>query len=148
MTPLDSIEVELERMTAMSIDELRAAWHLLLGEPAPDQSKELLRYRLAWAVQATAFGGIASATQRRLRSLHEAFDTNPRYSPSPTLDLKPGSVLLREWRGTRHRVRVLDDGFEYMGERFGSLSEVARKIAGTRWNGPRFFGLRDGGTDK
>ena len=53
-----------------------------------------------------------------------------------------GSSRIKEWRGVRHEVRVLEDGFSYMGERFGSLSEVARRITGTRWNGLVFFGLK------
>ena len=57
--------------------------------------------------------------------------------------LRAGTVLVREWRGVAHRVLVLDTGFEHQGKRFGSLSEVARAISGTRWSGPRFFGLQD-----
>jgi hypothetical protein len=67
-------------------------------------------------------------------------DRNYNLDPGPTL--RPGCSLIKEWRGVRHEVRVLEEGFSYAGERFGSLSEVARRITGTRWNGQVFFGLK------
>ena len=99
------------------------------GEGSPAQT-------LAWRLQARSLGGLSPDTRRQIRRLHDAFERDPRYTPSPTLDLPPGAVLTREWPGALHRVQVLEDGFAYDGERFDSLSEIARRITGTRWSGP------------
>ncbi len=106
------------------------------------RSAEYLRLTIAYRLQEQAFGAHSPDTKQKLRQLISAFKRNPNHQLTPNLDLKPGTLLEREWQGTRHRVRVLDDGFEYSGERFASLSEIARKITGTRWSGPLFFGLR------
>jgi hypothetical protein len=137
----DALEAEIERIEKMNLAELRAAWTKLVGSPPAGQSKDLLRRRLACRLQARAYGGLSAETKRRLKRLYESFARDPGFTPSPTLGLKPGTVLVREWRGIQHRVHVLDDGFDYRGTRFGSLSEVARHITGTRWSGVRFFGL-------
>ena len=103
----------------------------------------LLRRRLAYELQARAHGDLPAEARRRLKRLHQAFKADPAYTPLPGLGLKPGTVLTRTWRGVMHHVDVMDEGFEYRGERFGSLSEIARRITGTRWSGPLFFGLKD-----
>ena len=126
----------------MSLDELRRAWADLLGGPPPRQGRDLLRRQLAWRLQARSHGGHSSSVRRRIRRLQDAFEADPRYTPSPTYDLPPGAILTREWSGTLHRVQVLHDSFAYGGERFTSLSEVARRITGTPRSGPLFFGLK------
>lgn len=138
----DALEAEIERIGKMTLAVLRAAWSKITGTPPAGQSKDLLRRRLAWRLQARAFGGLSAETKRRLKRLYEAFARDPGFTPSPILDLKPGTVLVREWRGVQHCVRVLDDGFDHRGMHLASLSEVARHITGTRWSGTRFFGLR------
>jgi hypothetical protein len=102
----------------------------------------LLRRRLAYELQAKVHGDLPAEAQRRLKRLREAFKANPGFTPMPGLGLKPGTVLTRTWHGVVHQVQVTNDGFDYRGERFGSLSEVARRITGTRWSGPLFFGLK------
>jgi hypothetical protein len=97
---------------------------------------------IAYRLQEQAFGGLSPDTKQKLRQFARAFKRSPNHQLTPNLDLKPGTLLEREWGGVRHRVRVLDDGFEYSDERFASLSEIARKITGSRWSGPLFFGLK------
>lgn len=97
------------------------------------RSTELLSRLLAWRIQADAFGGLDAATIRFLRS-------SPG-TPAPR-SLMPGTRLAREWQGLRHEVEVLEEGFRHQGTTYRSLSEAARAITGTRWNGHRFFGLR------
>jgi hypothetical protein len=93
----------------------------------------LLRHVLAWRAQAEIYGGLDAQTRRLLRD-----ERPPRESP-----VAPGTIISREWRGVTHDVEASDDGFLYDGRRWKSLSQIARVITGTRWNGPRFFGLRD-----
>jgi hypothetical protein len=137
-----TLEAEVESLSQLPISELRAAWSRCLGEPASNHGRDLLRRQLAWKLQARAHGGLSSDTRRRIRRLYQTFQDNPRFTPSPTFDLPPGTILTRKWQGVRHRVQVMHDGFAYAGERFESLSEVARRITGTRWSGPAFFGLK------
>jgi hypothetical protein len=99
---------------------------------------------LAYEVQAKLLGGLSAATRKRLRRLAERrADSGHAARAAPRL--KPGTRLLREWQGETHHVTVLEEGFDYRGERHASLSVIARLITGTRWSGPLFFGLRDTG---
>lgn len=142
------IDALIARVETMNLTQLRATWAGHFGEAPPGQSKEILRRRLAWELQARVYGGLSAETKRKLKQLHERFVRNPDFTPSPILDLKPGTVLVREWQGVRHQVRVEHDGFEHAGQKYGSLSEIARAITGQRWSGPLFFGLKRAGTTK
>jgi hypothetical protein len=97
---------------------------------------------LAHRLQEKAFGGLSKPSRNRLLNLAESAEKPSTRLPHATKRLKPGTRLIREWRGETHVVSVLDDGAEYRGKRYGSLSEIARTITGTRWSGPAFFGLR------
>jgi hypothetical protein len=136
------VEALVAEIATMRLHALRRIWQEHLGDPPPGQSTEILRRRLAWELQARVYGGLSAETKRRLRQLHDRFTNDPRFTPSPILDLKPGTVLVREWKGVRYQVRVQHDGFEHAGQRYGSLSEIARAITGQRWSGPLFFGLK------
>jgi hypothetical protein len=138
-TPL---EAEIARLDDLGLDDLRQLWGRLMGAVPGNHSMSLLRRRLAYELQAKAHGDIPTQARRRLRSLHQSFKADPAYMPSAILGLKPGTVLTRLWQGTTHHVHVTGDGFDYRGEHFSSLSEVARRITGTRWSGPVFFGLK------
>ncbi len=143
--PLDqrsTLEAEIARLDDLGLDDLRRLWGHLLGAVPTNHSTSLLRRRLGYELQARAHGDLPAQARRRLRSLHQSFKADPAYTPSPSFGLKPGTVLTRNWRGATHRVHVTGDGFDYRGECFGSLSEVARRITGTRWSGPVFFGLK------
>lgn len=118
-------------LAGADLGELRSEWERRYGAPPPLRSPDLLRRILAWRIQAGQCGGIDAAT---LRLLEGARPRDPR--------LAPGTVIAREWDGERHEVEVAEDGFIYAGRRWRSLSQVARAITGTHWNGPRFFGLR------
>ena len=141
--PDPALEAEIARLDGLGLTNLRDLWAQRLGAVPKLRSADLMRRRLAYELQARAYGDLKPQTCRRLKRYYEAFKKNPSYTPTPIYPLKPGTMLVREWRGVIHRVGVMDDGFEYNGQRYSSLSKVARCIAGTRWSGPLFFGLRD-----
>src|SRR5580704_2365300 len=97
-------------------------------------------------MQKRAHGGLAPTIKRRLQTLAAEVEANGAGSLAPAPLLKPGTRLLREWGGRTHTVIVLDDGFEYEGERHQSLTQIALRITGVHWSGPRFFGLRKAAT--
>lgn len=135
--PVD-VDATISQLAALNVTALRQQWQAWLGEQPPRcQSGRVLRMLLAWRLQEQRFGGLSVAAQRLLRDL-----TSPTKltKTAPALP-KHGTLLTREWKGVVHRVHVLDRGFAHNGVVYASLSEVARVIAGTRWSGPRFFGL-------
>ena len=118
----------------MELDELRQEWSRRYGQPPQLRSAELLGLMLAYRIQADQAGGVSADLRRNLR--------RPASSPGMTA-LRPGTKLSREWQGVRHEVIVEADGrLSWSDGKYASLSQVARAITGTRWNGPRFFGLR------
>ena len=118
----------------MSLEDLRARWRDRYGAPPALRSPELLALMLAWRLQAEREGGLDADLRRALRRSGAV-----KAAPEPTA----GTRLVREWEGSRHEVIVMSEGgFLYQGDRYRSLSQVARAITGVRWNGPRFFGLR------
>jgi hypothetical protein len=124
----------LRRLQAADLRELRSEWEQRHGAAPRLRSADLLRRLLVWRIQVAEQGGLDRVTRRLLAG---------GAAGSETL-LSEGTVITREWKGVRHAVEVADGEFIYRGERWKSLSEVARTITGTRWNGPRFFGLREG----
>ncbi len=94
------------------------------------------------AGQEKVYGGLTAAQKRKLAGIAAELKKGGDLSAGPAIRLKPGSRLAREWRGETHDVLVLEDGFEWNGERRHSLSAIAREITGTHWSGPRFFGLK------
>ena len=142
----NALEAEIRRLDDLGLDELRKLCGPVLGAVPVHHGAHLLRRRLAYELQARALGDLPVETQRRLRRLHQSFKGDPQHKPSPRRRLKPGLVLTRSWQGVLHQVQVTDQGFDYRGERFASLSEVARRITGTRWSGPLFFGLKKAGS--
>lgn len=122
---------------------LRQDWQRLFGRLAPAAaSPDFLQRDIAYRQQVDQHGGLSAEACRRLAALAsgDAAAASPTKVATPRL--KPGSTLLREWRGRTYTVLALDDGFEMAGQRFSSLSEIAFHITGTHWSGPRFFGLR------
>ena len=149
-SPRTSIEEEIARLRDLDLKGLRIRWRNAFGKPAPEHLTCFLLFRiLAYRLQADRFGdldagtlkvlnqaaaqaGAASAVAKDLARLDQR-----RFAPSP------GTVLVREWDRKSHRVMVMPDGYAWNGKSFDSLSQVALAITGTKWNGPRFFGLRD-----
>lgn len=135
-------EGELANLAELSIAELRERWRTQLrSQPPPVQSADVVAAMLAWALQAKASAGLDRWTERRLSEIAEVLDRRGRYEPRGARRMNVGAVLTREWKGVLHRVTVEADGFHHEGKCYGSLSDVARGITGTRWSGPRFFGL-------
>jgi hypothetical protein len=152
------ITAQLAALQAMDIQSLRIRWRRLFRKPTPDHLPRYLLVRMiAYRIQANAYGDLDRETIRYLdeigrqwrkrraagtgKSLKQAPPTIP---PAPLVrGLKPGTLLAREHDGVLHRVMVVNGGYAWNGTTYRSLSEVARAITGTNWNGPRFFGLRD-----
>src|SRR6266436_2147196 len=96
-------------------------------------------------IQRLSADGVLGATQPSVS--RNGAERGPLAEPAKT-QLKAGTTLVREWHGVSHRVTILDDGFDFRGERFRSLSEIARKITGVRWSGPLFFGLKSSASEQ
>jgi len=138
----DAVAVKLQALAEMNYDALRAEWRRLYRAPPPKRvSRDLLMLGVAWKVQERAYGGLGAATKRRLADLAKTMERNGDVTRNRVARLKPGARLVREWRGEIHTVIVLEDGFEWKGTQWRSLSVIAREITGIHWSGPRFFGL-------
>lgn len=144
-TELDpAIEDQLALLPRCTIQDLRDRWRgIFRSEPPAAFGPDLLRRSIAQKLQEDAYGGLDSATVRLLNQLMaQSARNNGRIVVQRRI--KPGAVLVREWKGKRHRITVLEEGFAFEDKPYDNLSEIARLITGTRWNGPRFFGLRTG----
>jgi len=135
----------LAALKDMSVRELKAEWEKLFGTDAPNNSRSFLEQRLAYRIQELTWGGPSKPVTRLLDALADEVEgkkvrksviSDPR---NPVI----GTRLVREWNGAEQVITVLKDGFDWQGRRYKSLSAIARDITGTRWNGYRFFGLRD-----
>ena len=141
-----TLDGEIARLRDLDVGGLRGHWHNVFGRrPHPNLPRHLLFRVLAYRLQADVLGDLDGESQRLLdRSAspegagQRAVDLARR-----TANLRPGTVLGREWNGQMQRVAVLADGFAWNGKIYPSLSKVAFAITGTRWSGPKFFGLRD-----
>ena len=137
---------EIAALGDLPVDALRAAWQVHYGATPPKRiGRDLLIRAVAHRMQEKARGGLKPSTNRRLKRLAEELKTKGEVSTVSGPAVKPGTRLIREWHGTTHEVWVLDEGYLWRGERYRSLSEIARSITGTRWSGPAFFGLNGKG---
>lgn len=140
----DTVLARLTQLKTTPTPELKNQWRELFASEPPPYNRRFLESRLAYRIQELAYGGLKPETVKRLEALSRGFEeTNPVMRRIRS-DLKPiaGTRLLREWQGVEHCVTVLDDGYEYEGRPYKSLSAIARAITGTRWNGLIFFGLK------
>ena len=135
----------LAALKEMTVRELKAEWAKLFSSEAPNNSRPFLEQRLAYRIQELTWGGPSKPVTRLLDALADEVEgkkvrrtviSDPR---NPVI----GTRLVREWDGAEHVITVMTDGFNWQGRRYKSLSAVARDITGTRWNGYRFFGLRE-----
>lgn len=152
------LTVKLTELETMTKEALRSEWRRLFRAQPPSISRDLLMRAIGHRYQELEHGGLAKAAARKLRTVagaaaeaaskedaasssDDASAKANRRSQSPRPALLPGARLIREWHGVTHSVTVTDAGFDYAGNSYRSLTEIAREITGTHWSGPRFFGL-------
>ena len=141
-----TLDAEIAHLRDLGVRGLQARWHNAFGRQAPSHLPRHLMFRvLAYRLQADRLGDLDAESQRLLDGAGPAEDAGKHAIDLNrlTADLSPGTMLAREWNGRMQRVAVLTDGFAWNGKTYPSLSKIAFAITGTRWNGPRFFGLRD-----
>jgi hypothetical protein len=157
-----SVIQEIQRLRQMSVGDLLEEWRRLYGEDCRSKNKEYMFRRLCWRLQELRLGGLSDAAKRRIAELAPAEFTRapvPRGFQPPADDAVPaeqpprtvrdprlpsvGTVLSRQYRGREIRVVTLENGFEWDGRQFGSLTEAARAVTGQHWNGRLFFGLTE-----
>jgi Protein of unknown function (DUF2924) len=135
--------VDLGSLETASVEALRLRWTSAYGiGPLPRLSRELLIRGIAYRMQEQARGGLSGKVVRRLEQIARGEDAAHCSGASASV-ARAGTRLVREWQGRAHEVVALEDGFLWNGKAYRSLSEIARLITGTRWSGPRFFGLQD-----
>ena len=138
-----AVEAELVRLPTMPIVDLRNRYRELFRAESPKAfGPDLLRRSIAHRIQERAYGGLSREHQRLLEQLVKAARAKPNGKLELPRRIKPGSELVRIWNGHTYHVVVMQGGFAYEGRTYKSLSEIASEITGTKWNGPRFFGLR------
>ena len=140
-----TLDVEIARLRDLDVGQLQNRWHNVFGRrPHPHLPRHLLFRVLAYRLQAGHLGDLDGESQRLLDRSVSPEDAGQRAVELArrTADLRPGTVLAREWNGQMQRVAVLANGFAWNGKTYPSLSKVSFAITGTRWSGPRFFGLR------
>lgn len=136
---MSKVDDALARLALASAAELKTEWQVLFSEEPPPLPTSLLRRTLAYRLQEQAYGGLPAGARKTLETLARDPEAKP---VQPTIRLKPGTRLMREWNGHMHAVLVTEDGLLLDGQRYASLSQVARAITGAHWSGPRFFGLK------
>ena len=139
----NSVLAQVAALPGKSASELKQIWRDLYDREPPAYNRQFLIKRLAYRLQELAYGGLSAQAEVKLKALAEEEEDRlkgkaPRRIACPIA----GTRLVREWKGVEHHVTVLDNGFEYQGRKYTSLSAIARAITGTRWNGPLFWGLR------
>jgi hypothetical protein len=138
-----AVAAKLQALEQMDRAALSAEWRRLYRARPPKRvARDLLMLGIAWKIQEQAYGGLGAATKRRLADLVKTVGRDGDVTRNRVARLKPGAKLLREWGGTTHTVTVVEDGFEWKGTHWRSLSAIAREITGVHWSGPRFFGLK------
>jgi hypothetical protein len=144
-----SLEDEIARLRGLDIKALRARWRTVFGGNAPPHlPRHLLFAIIAYRLQAEVFGDLDAETLKLLKKIDLAPSRTEAVPLTEALEqrrriLSPGTILMRDWNGQTHRVMVVGQGFAWEGTTYDSLSKIAQAITGSKWNGPRFFGLRD-----
>lgn len=143
----NSVLAQVAALPEKSMTDLKQMWRELYDREPPPYNKPFLVKRLAYRIQELAYGGLSARAEARLNELIEEEDRRVKGKGPVRRNDRPivGTRLVREWKGIEHCATVLEDGFEYQGRRYKSLSAIARTITGTRWSGPLFWGLRNHG---
>jgi hypothetical protein len=136
-----SIIAQVTAIATLTRDEMKDEWRRLFGTEPPGYGPDLMRRRLQYRVQELAYGGIAEETRKRLREIDRLAQEKAKHPEEADRPIA-GTMFVREHGGERHEVIVLQVGYQYRGERYDSLSAIAKKITGGHWNGWRFFGIR------
>jgi hypothetical protein len=137
-----NVAAEVERLPTLSRQQLVDLWLKQYGRAAPSGvRKSLLVPFLAYRLQENACGGLKPSTRAELRRIARANEKGSGRTEASPRRIKPGTRIVRQWKGRSIEVSVTESGFEYGGANYRSLSQIARKITGTRWSGPAFFGL-------
>jgi hypothetical protein len=137
------LELEIARLRGLELSELRAAWEKHHGTRVPKTlRREMLVRSIMWQIQAKSFGGLKPATRKYLLEVADATHSKTLLAPAPPVRIRPGTKLIRVWQNHTHTVTALEKGFTWQGKRYRSLSQIARSITGTRWNGLVFFGVK------
>lgn len=139
---MNALDNRLAELTAMPPAQLRSAWRDTFRTPAPDIGPDLLRRAIANRLQERIHGSLTGATKREIERLRKRVERTGKAGHMHAISLKTGTRLVRSWNGKSYHVLVCDDGFEFEGRHFASLSHIAREITGAHWSGPRFFGLK------
>ena len=135
-----TLEQRLSALATMSPAQLAAKWQRVLKSPAPAMTPDLLRRGIAYRLQEQVHGGLKPSVIRELERIGGQSDRTVPVAVA-SMHIKPGTRLVRDWGGVTHHVLVDEQGFSYRDQRYSSLSEIASTITGTKWSGPRFFGL-------
>jgi Protein of unknown function (DUF2924) len=144
----ESLDNKIARLRGLDVGDLRARWHTVFRRAAPPHLPRHLLFRiLAYRLQANELGDLDANSRRVFDRIgsgsSEGIGRLAAALNRSRAELRPGTLLTREWDGHLQQVMVLADGFAWNGKTYRSLSKVAFAITGSRWNGPRFFGLRD-----
>lgn len=143
-----SPENRLGALAAMSPAQLRAAWRETFRQVPPDLSPELMARAIAWRIQERLHGGLPVSVSRELAKAAYRLRKTGEVASANDISLKPGTRLVRSWHGRTINVLVTEDGFEFDGRRYRSLTHISSEVTGTHWSGPRFFGLKGKRTGK
>ena len=136
------IEAELAALGNMNAPDLRKEWaRLYRSQPPKKLSRNLLQLGVAWKLQERAFGGLSGVTKRQIEDLSRTIAATADLAKARTVSLRPGARLIRDWNGETHEILVVEDGFQWRGKIWRSMSMIAREMTGTHWSGPRFFGI-------
>lgn len=142
-----SVMAQILALENFGMADLKEKWKELNGSDAPPYNKRFLIKNLAYRIQELAFGGLSDVVNKKLEIIASVQITGNKYKNEPERPVT-GTRFIREFKGEEHQVTVLKDGYEYKGCRYSNLSIIARKITGTKWSGPLFFGLKRKGKEK
>lgn len=141
----DAVREGLARLQAMSTVALRCEWRRVYKSPPAQFTPDMLLRGLAWRLQKGLSGGLERRVARELERQAMVLRSDGARAKGSRQAIKAGTRLVRSWQGVTHSVLALEEGFEYQGKHYRSLSAIAEVITGTRWSGPRFFGLSQKG---